>query len=356
VKTGADLGGATGVLLEEGASQLVRYSNTLDGAGLASDMSKRGGALNTAAPIVGAGAALVVLKQKCTPEKGVTAECAQAGLSFGSSAASSLDLIPGGPAGPVPAVTPLANGAYVLDVASNAVGAYNSCFANQSDDWVQHAAECVQGLADTGVSYGSNAGAPGRAISATYTLAKVNAPAIVDRGGTYVLGKSPGEWLYDRFKAADEEARIAAQSSPASLEQIRIRRRAAYAAAAGELMSKQETYDAAQRKLEMERQAAMSGQNHRSSDGQNILQGLMSAVPGLQQSSAPRGGSGADWSGVDAAIRGSPGCKIYEPCSPTYHWFHPGAPSSSSSQSSASSKPPPPSNGDCGGTGPGTCR
>ena len=340
-----NMGGATGALLEAGASKLTRYSDTLDGAEIASDMAKSGNALGVVAPIVGTGAALVVVNEKCTPESGLTAECAQAGLSFGSSAASALDLIPGGPAGPIPAVTSLAKGAAVLDFGANLAGAYNSCYASDRDDWAQKAAECVQSLADTGVSAGSNLPGAGKVISATYTVAKVIAPAVVDQGGTWLLGKSPGEWLYDRFRAADDDARIAAQAaSPAMLERIRARRRAAYAQAAGELMSKQATYEAEEARKQSDALAASQRLNN-SSGGVDFANAFLASLPGVV---APPSSQGLPVIDINPNW-----CQPWMTCVRNGKLY---TPSSAPTPTPAPSPKPPSSDGGCGGTGPGTCR
>jgi len=246
VAAGAGLAGAGAALATEGVTQAARRAESLgsivavERAGIGSQV------LGNTATVVNAGANLKVAAEKCQDPKASTADCVQAQLNLYSSEASVIDLVQKG-AGSA------GTAAQGLQVAADATGAYNKCWADKDATKL----DCVASLSDTFISATSNLPGGGKVVAASYSIAKTVLPTAVDEAGKWWLGKSPGEWFYDKYYAAEDNARIEAASKSAALKAKQsAARRAAYQQAAGALASKQADYDAQQARLAAERQAA----------------------------------------------------------------------------------------------------
>lgn len=329
-----------------------------------------GGAIRNAEKIggvakgVGAGAAVVnmttsayTFADKCGAEKVNASDCTQASLSATS-----------GVAGAVEVATASAGAARVAGAAqlgADLVAAHKNCTNDADED----KADCALSGLDATMSALGLAVPGGQALPAAYSVGKAIGTGIT-WGYEQLSGQSLGADLYDWFKGDKDKEAIAAATSAAVLEAARARRRAAYKQTSGELMSRQAAYEQQQARLEAERQAAerqAQMQANQAAANQAFYGNLMGALQPLTQGGVSQTTPCGFWQACAGAITtqaqydalvaklnarpASTAIPRIVSCSD-----NPNLPNCSQPNQGRTSPPPPSSSGDCGGTGPGTCR
>lgn len=342
--------GASATLVEQGGNAVARNADNLADLKAGENLASQAKTVGNTAKVVGLAVDAKIATEKCTPDKGLTSDCVTAGLNLAGSAAGTVAMIPGGPAGQVPATQVFGTYAAPLKIAADANAAANACYTKYNTDEF-NPAECVSKLADTTMS-GLAAAAESnpvtaptsKVITATYSIAKTVLPGAIDKMTQDSMGRSVGERLFDGSdKDLKTNADIEAATSPAAIAAQRAKLRAKYEQSKGNLVARQQEREAQQRaalqqQQAMQQQAAIQAQAN---------QQFANSMVGLQQSLLA--GAAAARTGYTSGPNLS--CSI-----------NPNLPNCSAAASTAArpaaSKPPSPPSPDkgCGGTGPGTCR
>lgn len=300
------------------------------------DAAKRlgvSGAVGVGANIVGVGANVGVMAEKCSGPGFNGSECGEAGLNAASNFLSAT--------GTAANSAGFGKAGNAAQLAADLVGLQRNC-----TDPNAPVGSCVISAFDSAMSAGATFVPGGELPAAGYTIGKSVLPAAFDSASQKIYGQSLGYEYYDVFFAEGDEARIdAASTSPALLEQQRARRRAAYQAAASSLTAKQEAYDAEQARIEAERQAQIAAQQQAAMQAQANQQ-FVNTMIGLQQSYLPQAIAPASADG------GYPFIKDLNPCWDMRRTCVNGQPgpwrTSSDPPPSASDSAPPPGSGGCG--------
>lgn len=317
------VGGSTATLIDEGANYLDgRYKHVRGTTQVVTDFKYSAGVLNRTAAVGSAISNYQVAEEKCGKPGAVLADCAQASLAAGASLASLAEAVPHA----LPQASNVLTRAQTLQVAADAVTATTNCRGKWGTD-AFNPFECAASTSDFLISGMQHSTGPaGRAIGATYSIARSVLPAAVDQLGYSLMGKSWGEALYDSWFADDDEDAMetASREQAAKLERMRAQRRAAYQQAASALAAKQQAYDAEQQRIAEQQAAAMAAQARAQADYQNALamqSAINTTVTQIQQAIAP-----------------------------------PPPPPMSGGSDSSEGVGSDSSEGGCGGVGPGTCR
>lgn len=217
---------------------------------------------------------------KCSDPKLNTADCVQAGVNATASYVGALDAINGSPvAGRAAGALNVVSSAMTLDKACRGKEADAAKCAVASIDGAMAAASLVPVLKPMTTTY-----AVGMAIGTTATA-----------GAEKLLGQSIGGYVYDKINA-DETSKMMEQAGSAqALEAARQKRHANYNRAAGDLASKQNTYEAEQARVQAAREASERAQARASSEAaanQAFYSNLMGALQVQRAStSSPSQGS-----------------------------------------------------------------
>jgi len=354
--------GAGATLVEQGGNAVARNADNLADLKAGENLASQAKTVGNAAKVVGLAVDAKIATEKCTPDKGLTSDCVTAGLNLAGSAAGTVAMIPGGPAGQAPATQVLGKYAAPLKIAADANAAANACYTNYNTDQF-NPAECVSKLADTTMS-GLAAAAESnpvtaptsKVITATYSIAKTVLPGAVDKMTQDSMGRSVGERLFDGSeKDVQTNADIEAATSPAAIAAHRAKLRAKYQQSKGNLVAKQQEREARQARLEAERQAAaqQAAQQAASAYGtQTFFNSLNAVVQPFAQGGPVRGA-------LPQTAQGSahiPDAK----CGYPYVCWTPSQGYNTAGQAATrqapAPSPAPSTNSGCGGTGPGTCR
>lgn len=346
VSSANEVVGASATLVEQGGNAVARNADNLADLKAGENLAGQAKTVGNTAKVVGLAVDAKIATEKCTPDKGLTSDCVTAGLNLAGSAAGTVAMIPGGPAGQAPATQVLGKYAAPLKIAADANAAANACYTKYNTDQF-NPAECVSKLADTTMS-GLAAAAESnpvtaptsKVITAIYSIAKTVLPGAVDKMTQDSKGRSVGERLFDGSeKDLKTNSDIEAATSPAAI----AAHRAKYQQSKGNLVAKQQERDAQQRaalqqQQAMQQQAAIQAQAN---------QQFVNSMVGLQQSLLA--GTAAARPGYTSGPNLS--CSI-----------NPNLPNCSAAALAAARpaapKPPSPPSPDkgCGGVGPGTCR
>lgn len=302
VKDGAEFYG--GVL--SAADGLDSSKPPLTG-GVSPDVTKAGKIAEIAedvgkgATIVGAAAGTMTAAAKCTDAKATNADCVQAGLNVTASYANVADAVAGSN------VTGKTAGA--LGLASSAMSLDKACRGKDAE-----AGKCIVAGIDTTMS-AANLVPVLKPMTTTYSVGMVVGNAVM-AGAEKVLDQPVGAYIYDKANPNETKKAFEAANSQSNLDAQRARRHAAYATAAGGLISRQQAADEQRAALAREQQAAANQAYVNAQEAaqmQALTNGLTSAIQAsAARSAAPVSGGGGATSGSSAPPARIPGCRRTE--------------------------------------------
>ena len=226
-------------------------------------------ALGVGANILGMGANIGVMADKCSGATYNGSECAQAGLNATSNFMSATGTAAG--------VKGFGKVGDAVQLGADVVGLHRNCLSDQAE-----AGQCVLSSFDTTMSLGALTVPGGEQVNTAYSIGKVIAPALVDAASYGLYNKPLYEAYYDLLRAEQEMNAISDATSQAAVDSHRARLRARYQDAKANFEAKQAAYDAEQRRIEAERQAQIAAQQQAAMQAQASQQ-FVNDLVGLQR-------------------------------------------------------------------------